>query len=201
MKRVPSRILIATRNKGKIKEIRDLIKDLPVEFLSRDDVPECPEVIEDGTTFEENALKKARALSAATGLVTLADDSGLCVDALEGRPGVYSARYGGEHASDEAKCRSLLVDLKAMPDERRGAQFVCVLALASPEGEERIFRGECSGRIIRELRGRQGFGYDPVFYHEETGRTFAEMDRESKNRVSHRGRALAEFASWLTALA
>jgi XTP/dITP diphosphohydrolase len=197
MSPLPQKILIATRNKGKVNEIRDLVKDLPVEFLSLTDIAETADVVEDGKTFEENALKKARELARITGLVTLADDSGLCVDALDGRPGVLSARYAGETASDEEKCIRILEELHDVPDSKRTSRFVCVLALVDPNGEERIFGGACEGRIIHELRGTQGFGYDPIFLYEEAGRTFAEMDRQSKNQVSHRGRALTEFSEFL----
>lgn len=199
MGRLPDTVLIATRNQGKIKEIRDLVRELPVEFRSLADVDSAPDVIEDGETFEANALKKAREVADATGMVTLADDSGLCVDALGGRPGVQSARYGGEGASDQEKCSRILLEMDQVPDERRSARFVCVLALVYPGGEERLFRGECAGRITREPRGDAGFGYDPVFFFEEAGCTFAEMDRQSKNAVSHRGRALEAFAGYLRA--
>jgi XTP/dITP diphosphohydrolase len=197
MSLVPQKILIATKNKGKVKEISELVKDFPLEFLSLADIPETVDVVEDGETFEENALKKARELARITGLVTLADDSGLCVDALDGRPGVLSARYAGETASDEEKCLRILEEMRSVPDSKRTARFVCVLALVDPNGEEKIFRGACEGRIIRELKGKEGFGYDPIFLFEEAGCTFAEMDRQSKNEVSHRGRALRQFVDFL----
>jgi XTP/dITP diphosphohydrolase len=197
MRSVPRRILLATRNQGKVEEIRRLVRDLPVELLSLGDVDRAPEVLEDRDTFEENALKKAREIAYATELTTLADDSGLCVDALGGRPGIVSARYAGATASDEEKCARILEEMSDVPDDRRSARFVCVLALVSPQGEERLFRGECQGRITRELRGIGGFGYDPIFSYEDSGQTFAEMDRESKNAVSHRGRALRQFAAYL----
>ncbi len=197
MSQLPQKILIATRNQGKIREIKDLVKDLPIEFLSMTEFPDAADVEEDGETFEENALKKARTLALATGLVTLADDSGLCVDALNGRPGVLSARYGGEAASDEEKCIRILEEMREVPDSERTARFVCVLALVDPSGEERVFAGACEGRIIRELKGSKGFGYDPIFLYEEQGLTFAEMDRQSKNMVSHRGLALRQFAEYL----
>ena len=197
MNKIPDRILIATTNLGKVKEIRDLVKDLPVEFLALSDVENVPDVVEDGKTFEENALKKARHYAQATDLVTLADDSGLCIDALDGRPGVLSARYAGEHASDEEKCFRVLDEMRDVPDDRRTAMFVCVLAMASPLGEEMIFLGTCEGRITREQRGTGGFGFDSIFYYEEAGCTFAEMDRESKNQVSHRGLALRKLATYL----
>lgn len=199
MGRLPATILIATRNPGKIKEIRDLVRGVPVVFLSLTDVDDVPDVIEDGDSFEANALKKAREVARATGMVTLADDSGLCIEALGGRPGVQSARYAGEGASDEEKCTRILAEIYHVPDEGRSATFVCVLALVSPGGDEQLFRGECEGRITREPIGDRGFGYDPIFYFEEAGCTFAEMDRQSKNRVSHRGRALRAFADYVRA--
>jgi XTP/dITP diphosphohydrolase len=200
MQSIPDKILIATTNQGKIEEIRSLVKGLPTEFLSPADLPDIPEVVEDGTTFEENAVKKARAIAEATGVVTLADDSGLCVDALNGRPGVHSARYAGENASDEDKYRRILKEMQGVPDSERSARFVCILALVTPDGEKVLFRGVCEGLIAREPSGSSGFGYDPIFYFEEAGCTFAQMDRESKNKVSHRGRALREFAEFLRKL-
>lgn len=197
MRHLPSQILLATRNQGKVREIRELVKGLRVEFLCLEDVPPVPDVAEDGTTFEENALKKAREIAESSGMATLADDSGLCIDALDGRPGVQSARYAGDHATDEEKCLRLLDEMRNVPKDRRSARFICVLALATPDGEEMLFRGVCEGRITTELRGTEGFGYDPIFYFEQAGCTFAEMDRESKNDVSHRGRALQEFAAYL----
>jgi len=197
MKNLPEQILIATTNQGKVKEIRDLVKDLPVLFLSLSDVAEAPDVVEDGLTFEENALKKARVLSAASRLVTLADDSGLCIDALDGRPGVQSARYAGEGATDAEKCARILDEMEHVPEDNRTARFICVIALVTPDGEEETFRGSCEGRITREPRGTAGFGFDPIFFYEEAGCTFAEMDRQSKNRVSHRGRALRALAWFL----
>jgi XTP/dITP diphosphohydrolase len=201
MHRIPDKILIATTNQGKVQEIRNLVKGLPALFLSLSEVPDIPEVLEDGTTFEENALKKAREMAYSTGIVTLADDSGLCVDALDGRPGVHSARYAGEDASDEEKYLRVLEEMQDVPDSERSARFVCAVALVAPDGEEKLFRGVCEGRITREPRGSSGFGYDPIFYFEEAGCTFAEMDGESKNRVSHRGRALKQFADFLRKLA
>jgi len=197
MENLPERILIATRNPGKVQEIGDLVKDLPIVFFSLSDVADAPDVVEDGRTFEENALKKARTLAAATGMVTLADDSGLCIDALDGRPGVQSARYAGKDASDAEKCIRILQEMENVPDHARTARFVCAMAFVTPEGEEKMFRGSCEGKITREPRGTGGFGYDPIFYFEEAGCTFAEMDRQSKNRVSHRGRALRAFARFL----
>ncbi len=197
---MPEKIILATGNRGKVKEIRDLVADLPISFLSLNDIPDPPEVLEDGATFEENALKKARETARATGMPALADDSGLCVDALDGRPGVLSARYAGDDSSDESKYRRILKEMRDVPEGKRTARFVCVLALVHPDGEERIFRGVCEGRITREPRGAGGFGYDPIFLYEDSERTFAEIGREFKNQVSHRGRALAAFAEYLREL-
>ncbi len=197
MKDVPTKILLATRNLGKVREIQALVQDLPTEFLSLDDVADSPVVEEDGMTFEENALKKARMTAEATGLATLADDSGLCIDALDGRPGVLSARYAGEDSSDQVKCHHILQEMVGIPEDARTARFVCVLALVFPDGREAVFRGVCEGTITFEPRGKWGFGYDPIFWYEEAGATFAEIDRDAKNQVSHRGKALQEFAAYL----
>ncbi len=200
MKYAPDKILIATRNIGKINEIGDLLQNISIELLSLNSLSELPDVVEDGETFEENALKKARVVALSTGIAALADDSGLCVDALNGRPGVLSARYAGEGASDGEKCARILEEMKDIPDALRAARFICVLALVTPDGGEQLFKGVCEGKIIREMRGAAGFGYDPIFYHPGSGRTFAEMGSEEKNRVSHRGRALREFRNYLTKL-
>jgi XTP/dITP diphosphohydrolase len=198
---MPDKILIATTNQGKVQEFKELVKELPVAFSSLLELSGIPEVVEDGATFEENALKKARLIAQSTGMVTLADDSGLCIDALGGRPGVHSARYAGENASDEEKYRLVLEEMLGVPDSERTARFICALALVDPENNEELFRGVCEGRITHEPRGTAGFGYDPIFYFEEAGCTFAEMTRESKNAVSHRGIALRQFAEFLRRLA
>lgn len=198
--RLPAHILIATRNQGKIQEIRDLVADLPLTFLSLEDVPHAPDVVEDAETFEGNALKKARILAQATGIPALADDSGLCVDALGGRPGVRSARYAGEGASDADRIAKILDEMRDVTEQQRSARFICALALAWPDDESKIFVGTCEGRITHEPCGSGGFGFDPIFYFPEAGCTFAEMERQAKNRVSHRGKALRQFAEWLTAL-
>ncbi|MFH0821271.1 MAG: XTP/dITP diphosphatase, partial [Pseudomonadota bacterium] len=193
-----SRVIVpATKNAGKIKEIQDMMRDLPVTVRSLADFPDVPDVEEDGATFAENALKKARAISQATGLTAMADDSGLCVDALGGRPGVLSARYGGHFSSDMEKCLALLEELRDIPDEQRTARFVCVIALVDPTGRENVFEGTCEGIITREPHGGAGFGYDPVFYCEPLGCTFAELTRAEKNRVSHRGMALRAVGEYL----
>ena len=200
MKKLPDRILIATRNRGKVKEIQDMVSELSVRFLSLDDVAHAPDVEEDGTTFEENALKKARVMAGIFGIPTLADDSGLCVDALGGRPGVLSARYGGEDASDEEKCLRIIAEMADVPDGRRTARFECVLAVVTPDREEQVFTGTCAGLITHKLRGTSGFGYDPIFLFEDAGCTFAQMSRDAKNRVSHRGKALRAFSTYLRTL-
>ena len=196
-------LVIATTNQGKLKEIREILKGLDVKVKSLADFPGCPDVIEDGETFRENALKKARAVAAYTGRLTVADDSGLCVDALDGAPGVYSARFSGKGADDLKNNRKLLRLMKAVPDPERGARFVCVLALAGPDGSgirERVLRGEVRGRITREMRGPRGFGYDPLFYYTKAKMTFAEMGPDEKNMVSHRARALKKLRETLLSL-
>lgn len=200
MKNLPDRLLIATQNDGKINEIRALLKDIPILLLSLSSFPNLPDVLEDGETFRENALKKARIIAHSSGIVTLADDSGLCIDALDGRPGVLSARYGGEGATDAEKCARILNEMEHVAEPLRTARFVCIIALVTPQREEDVFEGMCEGKITRELRGTAGFGYDPIFYYPDYGCTFAEMDSETKNSVSHRGRALSGFRNYLKEL-
>ena len=187
------KIVIATTNQNKLRELKDLLQGLPVELLSLRDFPECPAVIEDGESFAENALKKARAVCAHTGMVTIADDSGLEVDHLNGRPGIYSARYAGDSATDGENYAKLLRELQRISAEDRGARFCCVLAIVSPSGKEKVVAGEYRGVIITAPRGHNGFGYDPVFLDTASGLTFAEMEPEQKNRISHRARALQEL--------
>jgi XTP/dITP diphosphohydrolase len=198
---LPEKIVIATRNPGKVREISDLVQELPVKFLSLEDLEARIDVVEDGETFEENALKKAKETAQATGLPALADDSGLCVDALGGRPGVLSARYGGDGASDSEKCEQILAEMARVRPPKRSARFVCVLVLSFPGGREEVFRGVCEGAITDEQRGAGGFGYDPIFYYGPAKCTFGEMARDEKNRVSHRGGALRQLAEYLKALA
>ncbi len=186
-------LVIATRNNGKLREIKAMLKGTRIRVLSLDDFPGCPDVIEDGKTFRENALKKARAVAEYTGKTALADDSGLSVDALDGAPGVYSARFSGPGADDLKNNRKLLRMMKDVPDEKRGAEFVCVMALAGKGVKEKTVKGIVRGRIMREMRGPRGFGYDPLFYYSPKRMTFAEMGPEEKNRVSHRARALAKI--------
>jgi XTP/dITP diphosphohydrolase len=185
------KLVLATGNAGKIREISRLLEGSGVTLLTPQDLAQVPEVIEDGATFEANALKKARAFARAGALPALADDSGLCVDALGGRPGVHSARFGGPGATDADRCRLLLEELAPVPDNDRGAAFVCVVAVCRPDGTCQTFEGRCQGVITREPRGDNGFGYDPVFYVPEHGRTMAQLPLAVKNQISHRGRALA----------
>ncbi len=193
------RWIFATRNRGKLREAAAILGG-SVELIGAEEAG-LPEVEETGETFDENASLKAEAAAAATGLPSLADDSGLCVDALGGQPGVRSARYGGPgieagSAGDAERRRRLLEALREVPDERRTARFVCVVALAAPGVPTRLARGVCEGRIAREERGAGGFGYDPVFVPAGHDRTFAELPAETKNRLSHRARALATARSW-----
>ena len=193
MKHIPEKIVVATRNQGKVRELAELSRGLPITFLNLNDFAGIPDVTEDGLTFEENALKKARETFAHTGIPSLADDSGLCVDALDGRPGVFSARYSGDDVSDTDRYLKILEELKGVDDDQRGAKFVCVLALVSGRGDETVIRGECAGRIIHEPRGSNGFGYDPIFLYEPSGVTFAEMTKDEKNLVSHRADAMKKL--------
>ncbi|GAV21651.1 XTP/dITP diphosphatase [Carboxydothermus pertinax] len=186
-------IVIASKNQGKIKEFSSMLSELKVSFLSLLDFPEIGEIPEEGATFEENALQKASLVAKLTGLPALADDSGLVVDALGGRPGVYSARYAGEPKDDFKNIQKLLQELKGVPAAKRTARFVAVLCLYFPDGHRVMARGECSGIILNELRGKGGFGYDPVFYLPEYGKTMAELPLEVKNKISHRARALVEL--------
>jgi XTP/dITP diphosphohydrolase len=195
---VSERVFLASRNAKKIEEMRRILDaHLPgIEVLGLDDVTPYDEPVEDQATFEGNALLKARAGLAATGLPSLADDSGLCVDALNGMPGVLSARWGGRAKDDVVNNRLLLEQLADVPDERRTAQFRCVVALCHPDGQERVAPGEMPGRVIRELRGSGGFGYDVLFVPDEQDGelTSAEMSAEAKDRISHRGHSLRAIA-------
>ncbi len=193
------KIILATRNKGKISEMQSLMKDFGIEVLSLADVPDLPEVEEDGETFLENSLKKAREISTATGLMALADDSGLVVDALGGAPGVRSARYSGEDATDEKNNRKLLDEMKEIPDDQRQARFQCVMVLYHPDGEWISAEGSCEGVIAREPSGSEGFGYDPVFFVPSHGKTMAHLSRDEKNAISHRGNALRKLREMLPA--
>ncbi len=193
-----SELLIATRNQGKVREFARFLADLPVRLRSLAEFPDISEVAETGSTFSENARLKAYSYAAQTGLWTLADDSGLEVEALGGAPGLLSARYAGEGASDAARVARLLEELSGKPDEERRARFICVLALTLPPREETwVFIGRCEGRIASEPRGAHGFGYDPVFIPEGYTQTFGELPVEVKQRISHRARAVAEARACL----
>lgn len=184
------KLLVATGNPGKLKEIRRILAGSPIEVLGLDAFPDLPEVVEDGDTFEANARKKAIEMAEGSGCLTLADDSGLVVDALNGAPGVISARYAGEDGDDEANNRKLMQVMQDVPDDQRQAAFHCVMALAEPGGRCRTFDGNIKGRLLREPRGEGGFGYDPYFLVPEYGKTTSELSLDIKNRISHRGSAL-----------
>ena len=191
------RLVLATRNRGKIIEINSLLSGLVDQISSITDFTDFPETVEDGATFEENALKKAREASRFTALPALADDSGLVVDALNGRPGVFSARYAGEGAGDAANNARLVEECLNIPEERRQAAFVCVLAFVTPEGVEKLFSGRVAGRIISEPRGNGGFGYDPFFLVDGFDRSMAELSLAEKNSISHRAEAFRKFRKYL----
>ena len=185
------KLVIATKNKNKIIEIREkffILNDL--EILSLDDFEDSPDVIEDGATFEENALKKAREISIFAGLPVLADDSGLEIDALKGEPGVYSARFAGKDATDAERNSLILERMKDIPDNKRKARFVCMIAIVLPDGREYLLRGVCEGVIAHKMKGLYGFGYDPIFYLPKIKKTMAELTLVEKNRISHRAKAL-----------
>lgn len=186
-------IVLATRNQGKIKEFQALLKDYPVELRSLNDFGPIPEVEEDGETFDDNAYKKASFTAKVLGLPAIADDSGLEVAALNGAPGVISARYAGENASDADNIAKLLKEMDGETD--RNAAFRCVLSIAVPTGPALTYEGRCEGEITLEPKGTDGFGYDPVFYYPAFEKTFAEIAMREKNKVSHRGKALAEVAA------
>jgi len=194
------RLLLASRNVKKLAELRRILDAEGVEVVGLDDVPEFPEAPETGATFEENALAKARDAASATGLPSVADDSGLAVDALNGMPGVLSARWAGGHGDDEANLRLVLGQLSDVPDERRGAAFVCAVALVTPDGAETVVRGEWRGSLEREPRGANGFGYDPIFRPEGEERTSAELAPAEKDERSHRAQALRSLLPHLRAL-
>jgi XTP/dITP diphosphohydrolase len=192
-----TKVLVASRNAKKLAEMRRILAQhmSAVEVVGLDDVTPFDEPVEDQPTFEGNALLKARAGVAATGLLTLADDSGLCVDALNGMPGVLSARWSGPPKSDDRNNELLLAQLHDVPDERRTAHFACAVAVVHPDGRELVVEGRMDGRVIREVRGAGGFGYDVLFVADDRpGVTTAELSREDKDAISHRGKALREIA-------
>lgn len=182
------RLVLATNNRGKVRELKELLGAM--EILSLADFQELPEVEEDGTTFAENAIKKARTIAALTDCIALADDSGLEVDYLNGQPGIYSARFAGTDKDDQANNHKLLQLLAGVPHQLRTARFRCVIAIATPLGEVYTAEGTCAGIIGTEPAGDDGFGYDPLFYIPNEGKTFAQLDLATKNKLSHRGQAL-----------
>jgi XTP/dITP diphosphohydrolase len=186
-------IVLATRNTGKVKEMREVLSGFPVEIRSLDDFGPIPEVVEDGETFDDNAFKKASFTAKVLGLPAMADDSGLVVEALDGAPGVRSARYAGENATDEDNCNKLLSAMAGKTNRR--AAFECVLSIAVPSGPALTYEGRCDGEITEEPHGEKGFGYDPVFFYPSLGKTFAEISLGDKNKISHRGKALHELAA------
>ncbi len=190
---VNNKIIFASKNKGKIRELKALLAGKNVDLLSLHNYPDAPSIIEDGQTFLENALKKARAVSEYTGRTVIADDSGLEVDCLGGAPGIHSARYSGAEATDEQNIHKLLEEMEGVPGEKRGAAFRCLLVLYRTDGTFETFEGKLKGTISLGPSGSEGFGYDPVFIVPEYGKTVAEIDPEIKNRISHRGIAFAKL--------
>lgn len=189
----PIIVVLATRNQGKIKEFQELLKGYPVDLKSLADFGPVPEAVEDGATFDDNAYKKAHFTAKVLGLPAISDDSGLTVEALDGRPGVHSARYAGDQATDQDNIAKLLGELQGVAN--RKAAFECVISIAVPSGPALTYEGRCEGEITQAPQGQGGFGYDPVFYHAGLGKTFAEATMAEKNTVSHRGKALAEVAA------
>jgi XTP/dITP diphosphohydrolase len=185
-------IVIATTNKGKTREIRELLSDIPVEIKNLDDFGPIPEVIEDGDTFDDNAYKKAAFTAKVLGYPAMADDSGLCVEALDGAPGIYSARYAGENATDADNVTKMLKALNN--EENRNASFKCVISIAVPTGAALTYEGECKGVLTKEPVGENGFGYDPLFFYPDLDKTFAQLTIAEKGKISHRGKALQQVS-------
>lgn len=190
-----TRVVLATRNAHKVRELQQILREIGLDIELVPLPAEAPDVVEDGLTFAQNAAKKARAAADHTGLPALADDSGLCVDALNGMPGVFSARWAGAGRDDAANLRLVLDQVADVPDEHLGAAFVCAAALALPSGDERVEEGRVTGRLVREPRGTGGFGYDPAFLPDAHERTTAEMPAAEKNAISHRGNAFRALAT------
>jgi XTP/dITP diphosphohydrolase len=195
-------LVLATRNPHKVVELRRILAGagIAVSLAGLDEFPGAPDVAETGLTFEENALLKARAIAAFTGLPSVADDSGLCVDALNGMPGVFSARWSGRHGDDQANLDLVLAQMSDVDDPRRGAQFVCAAALVLPDGREQVVEGRLEGRLATSPRGTGGFGYDPIFVPDGSELTTAEMTPEAKDAISHRGRAFRALAPVIAVL-
>ena len=193
-------IILATNNKGKVREMKEIMEGTGIEVYSLKDKGVEIEVEEDGTTFEENALKKAKEVCEATGMIAVSDDSGLEVYALDMRPGIYSARYAGENATSQERNMKLLDEMKNVPEGERGARFVSAVAIVFPDGRSEIFRGEVEGEILREEKGDGGFGYDPLFFYKPFNKTLAEVPLEEKDKVSHRGVAFKKLKQYLLGL-
>ena len=190
-------LLLGTRNRNKVAELLAMLKDLPVKIVTLMDFPEIGSVLEDGKTYHENASKKALTFARHTGIVTIADDSGIEVDAIAGRPGVHSSRFAGDNATDEENIDKLLRLMTGVEREKRRARFVCVIALARPSGEVDFIEGELYGEIGFERLGESGFGYDPVFIIPDLGKSLAQIGFEEKNRISHRGKAMTKVRELL----
>lgn len=191
------KLLVATGNAGKLREIRQMLSAIGIDVVGLDNLNNPPEVVEDGDSFTANARKKATKIARFANCLTLADDSGLVVPALGGAPGIYSARYAGVDATDASNNQKLLENLAAIPTNQRQAYFCCVMALAHPQGSCQTFEGRIHGQLINELRGEQGFGYDPLFLVPEYGKTLGELPLEIKNRISHRSQALGQLLAIL----
>ena len=192
------RIVIATGNKDKVREINEILKGTEFDAVSMKEIGIDPEIIEDADSFEGNALIKARTVHELTKEYAMADDSGLCIDALNGAPGIYSARFCGEDSTYEEKFKKIFEMLKDVPEEKRTAQFVCAIAVVRPDGSSFTVRGECHGILHEKPMGEGGFGYDPIFYVPEFGMTTAQMTKDQKNSISHRGKALRAMVDKLT---
>ncbi|MED1468430.1 XTP/dITP diphosphatase [Bacillus salipaludis] len=193
-------VIIATKNPGKAREFESIFAKRGIEVKTLLDFPEIPDVEETGTTFEANAILKAEAISKALNKMVIGDDSGLIVDVLEGRPGIYSARYAGEHKNDQDNIDKVLSELKEVPEEERTARFYCALAVAVPNQETKTVSGTCEGRILTERKGTHGFGYDPIFYVPNLGLAMAELPSEEKNKISHRANALKKLDTVLDSI-
>ncbi|MEH7106663.1 MULTISPECIES: XTP/dITP diphosphatase [Bacillaceae] len=193
-------VIIATKNRGKAKEFEEIFASRGMRVLTLLDFPEIPEVEETGTTFEENATLKAEAVSTVLNKMVIGDDSGLMVDALEGRPGIYSARYAGEMKNDQSNLLKVLAELNGVPEEKRTARFYCALAVAIPGQDTFTVSGTCEGRILDEPRGTNGFGYDPIFFVPDKGVAMAELTSDEKNKISHRANALKKLNSSLDSI-
>ncbi|OEH91943.1 XTP/dITP diphosphatase [Bacillus solimangrovi] len=191
------KIIVATKNVGKVRDFAYLLAGKGIEVTSLLDYKDIPDVVEDGETFADNARKKAEEIAERLQIPVIADDSGLIVDALDGRPGVYSARYAGEHKSDEANLLKVLEEMNGVPSEKRTARFFCALAVAIPNKDTIIVEGTCEGMITKEQQGNQGFGYDPIFFIPSKEKTMAQLTKEEKNQISHRANALKKLKELL----